>query len=145
MKIEEIQELWEKDSEINPLRMEEESLKISKLHSKYYGIYIKESIRLEQMSTNLKDFYKERWKFYNKMQPKEAYDERFDDSFFDKKLLKEDRKIFIDADEELTKEQMKVHIQSEKVKFLDSIIKTISNRNFTIKNYIDYMKYANGF
>ena len=39
MNLEQIQEMWEKDSKIDPDNLHDESLKIPQLHSKYYTIY----------------------------------------------------------------------------------------------------------
>ena len=39
MNLEQIQEMWERDSFIDPDNLHDESLKIPQLHSKYYTIY----------------------------------------------------------------------------------------------------------
>ena len=39
MNLEKIQEMWERDSHIDPDNLHDESLKIPQLHSKYYTIY----------------------------------------------------------------------------------------------------------
>ena len=39
MNINEIEDLWEKDSQIDPDNLHLESIKIPNLHSKYYKIY----------------------------------------------------------------------------------------------------------
>ena len=40
MNLEKIQEMWERDSHIDPDNLHDESLKIPQLHSKYYTITI---------------------------------------------------------------------------------------------------------
>ena len=39
MNLDEIQEMWQRDSVIDPDNLHDESLKIPQLHSKYYTIY----------------------------------------------------------------------------------------------------------
>ena len=39
MNLEQIQEMWERDSKIDPDNLHDESLKIPQLHSKYYTLY----------------------------------------------------------------------------------------------------------
>ena len=39
MNLDKIQEMWEKDSQIDPDNLHDESLKIPQLHSKYYTLY----------------------------------------------------------------------------------------------------------
>jgi hypothetical protein len=45
MKLEEIESLWEQDSKIDRTDLDNESLKIPMLHSKYYKIYLREKIQ----------------------------------------------------------------------------------------------------
>ena len=39
MNLEQIQDMWEKDSKIDPDNLHDESLKVPQLHSKYYTLY----------------------------------------------------------------------------------------------------------
>ena len=39
MNLEKIQEMWQRDSVIDPDNLHDESLKIPQLHSKYYTVY----------------------------------------------------------------------------------------------------------
>ena len=40
--------------------------------------------------------------------------------------------------------QEKIAYQKEKIEYLESIIKTVVNRNFLIKNIIDWRKFTSG-
>ena len=40
--------------------------------------------------------------------------------------------------------QEKIEYQKEKINYLESIIKTVVNRNFLIKNIIDWRKFTSG-
>ena len=40
--------------------------------------------------------------------------------------------------------QEKIAYQKEKINYLESIIKTVVNRNFLIKNIIDWRKFTSG-
>ena len=53
-------------------------------------------------------------------------------------------KIHIDADEDYSKMFMKVSLAKEKVDLLESIVKMIMNRNFSIKTALDAVKFRNG-
>ena len=56
---------------------------------------------------------------------------------FDHKVLKQDISIYIDADEEVIKARLKVRYNEIILEFLESVLKTISNRTFQVKNAID--------
>ena len=60
------------------------------------------------------------------------------------KLLKNDIEAYIHADEEVIKNKFKIMMSEEKVNYLESIIKTLNNRNFLIKNAIDWRKFTSG-
>ena len=61
------------------------------------------------------------------------------------KVLKSDANTYIDVDKEVIEQTLKIGIQHEKIELLESIIKSIMNRGFQIKNAIDFMKWQSGF
>jgi len=80
MNFEKIREMWEKDSIINDVKLDEESLRIPQLHSKYLNLYsdyimLKEKYELEQ-----KIILRELWEYYSGKSEKP----------FELKLLKQD-------------------------------------------------------
>jgi hypothetical protein len=60
------------------------------------------------------------------------------------RLLKNDVPVYMDADPDVIKINLQIGVQEEKVDVLESIIKIISNRGFSIKSYIDWKKFENG-
>jgi hypothetical protein len=60
------------------------------------------------------------------------------------RILKQDLSIYIDSDEDLQRIQAKIDIQKQKASFLESAIKTITNRGFLIKNAIDWERFKVG-
>lgn len=64
MNLDEIQKLWEIDSNVDPDNLHEESIKIPILHSKYYKIY-NNLILLKKIEENkLKILKKEKWLYF---------------------------------------------------------------------------------
>ena len=51
----------------------------------------------------------------------------------------------MDADEKLNTIDLKIRYYDVMLKFLEEIIKTVSNRTFQIKNSIDWHKFQAGF
>ena len=51
----------------------------------------------------------------------------------------------MDADEKLNTIDLKIRYYDVMLKFLEEIIKTVSNRTFQIKNAIDWHKFQSGF
>lgn len=57
---------------------------------------------------------------------------------------KEDLNRFLDSDNDLMEMQEKIEYQKEKINYLETIVKTLSNRGYLIKNAIDWKKFTMG-
>jgi len=142
MNLEEIQEMWNKDSVIDPDNLHEESLKIPQLHSKYYTIYNTITLLRERSLETYSKVKLERYNYYTGKAPAEVYaEEPFPYKLRDKDALQR----HMDADERLNKVELKVKYYDVMLKFLEEIIKTVSNRTFQIKNSIDWSKFVSGY
>lgn len=141
MNLDEIQSLWEEDSKIDPDNLHEESIKIPALHAKYYKIY-NNIILLKKLEENkYKILKKEKWMYYSGKAEPETYKE----NPFDHKVLKPDIDKYMDADEDLIKSVSKMDYYQTMLNYLESILKTIMNRTYQIKNSIEYMKFTAGY
>jgi hypothetical protein len=142
MNVDEIFELWEADSQIDKTELGEEATKIPKLHHKYYQIFLKERLILRKYESDLKQLKLDKYEFFtqgpNEDTPK---DWRLPPRGM---ILKGDIPMYMDADQDVINMTLKVGLQQEKVDLLDSIIKTIINRNFIIRNAIDWNKFTMG-
>ncbi len=142
MNLEEIQEMWNKDSVIDPDNLHEESLKIPQLHSKYYTVYNTITLLRERSLETYNKVKLERYNYYTGKAPAEVYaEEPFPYKLRDKDALQR----HMDADERLNKVELKVKYYDVMLKFLEEIIKTVSNRTFQIKNSIDWSKFTAGY
>jgi len=143
MNIEDIMKLWESDTKIDKTELGDESLNIPKLHSKYYNVLLKERLLLRKLESEMKQLKLDKYEFFTQGPNEETKDRGW-------KLppkgmiLKSDIPMYMDADQDVINLSLKIGMQQEKIEFLDSIIKTIINRNFLIKNAIDFMKFING-
>lgn len=142
MDLEKIQEMWEKDCIIDPDNLHEESLKISQLHSKYYTIYNTITLLKEKALDTYNKVRLERYNYYTGKAPVEVYaEEPFPYKVRDKEALQR----HMDADERISRMEMKIKYYDVMLKFLEDIIKVISNRSYQIKNSIEFMKFVNGY
>lgn len=142
MDLEKIQEMWEKDCIIDPDNLHEESLKISQLHSKYYTIYNTITLLKEKALDTYNKVRLERYNYYTGKAPVEVYaEEPFPYKVRDKEALQR----HMDADERISRMEMKIKYYDVMLKFLEDIIKVISNRSYQIKNSIEFMKFVSGY
>jgi hypothetical protein len=142
MKLEEIEALWEQDSKIDRTDLDNESLKIPTLHSKYYKIYLREKVQLKAEEQEYKIYYKLKHEYYTGKMSKEDLDEHGWEPF--QFVLKNDLQVYIDADKDIADRLLKLQVQREKVDLLESIIKTLNGRGFLIKNAVDFIRFTSG-
>lgn len=142
MKIEEIESLWSEDSIITDMDLSREASKIPQLHAKYYQIYIREKMILLKYRNEYKKLKLEKHEFL--INPTE---DKFNDGWklpAQGKILKNEIHTYLDGDDLILQQELKIGIQEEKVTFLKSIIDSINTRNFIIKNMIEDRRFMAG-
>lgn len=142
LSLDEIQEMWQRDSVIDPDNLHDESLKISQLHSKYYTLYNTITLLREKARETNNKVKLERYNYYTGKAPAEVYAE---EPFPYKVREKDAIQRYMDADERISKIDLKVRYYDVILKFLEEIIKMVSNRNYSIKNSIDWHKFTAGY
>jgi hypothetical protein len=142
MTLDEIQEMWQRDSVIDPDNLHDESLKIPQLHSKYYTLYNTITLLREKARETYNKVRLERYIYYTGKAPAEVYVE---EPFPYKVREKDAIQRYMDADERLSKIDLKVRYYDVMLKFIEEVIKMISNRSYQIKNSIEFMKFTAGY
>ena len=140
--LEKLQEMWERDAVIDPDNLHNESLKISELHSKYYTIYNTITLLREKARGSYNSVKLERYNYYTGKAPAEVY---VQDPFPYKVREKDAIQRYLDADEKLNNIDLKIKYYDTQLKFLEEIIRNISQRTFQIKNAIEWQKFQAGF
>tara|TARA_B100000131_G_scaffold224765_1_gene216376 strand:- start:214 stop:651 length:438 start_codon:yes stop_codon:yes gene_type:complete len=142
MKIKEIELLWETDSKIDSVDLKGESLKIPQLHQKYFKILNEEILTFKYLESQQNIIRKKLWAYYTGI----SIDENKNQVFPVKKgqkFTKDDINAFIDGDQEYQETKLKIEYHEQIIKFLESIIKEISQRTWNIKNAIEWHKFTN--
>ena len=142
MNLEKIQEMWEKDSKIDPDNLHDESLKIPQLHSKYYTLYNTITLLRERAREQYSKVRLERYNYYTGKAPEEVYVE---EPFPYKVREKDAIQRHLEADDRMNKVDMKIKYYDIMLKFLEEIIRVVSNRTYQIKNAIEWNKFQAGY
>ena len=142
MNLDKIQEMWQKDSVIDPDNLHDESLKIPQLHSKYYTLYNTITLLREKARDSYNKIKLERYNFYTGKAPAEVYAE---EPFPYKVREKDAIQRHLEADEKLNTIDLKIRYYDTELKFLEEIIKNVSNRTYQIKNAVEVMKFQAGY
>ena len=143
MKLDEIFEQWQIDSDIDKTELGDESLKIPKLHHKYFQVYTSEKLLLRKYEAEMKQLKLEKYEFYTQGPSKETMDRGWVLPARGM-ILKQEMPMYMDGDREIISLSLKIGMQQEKVELLESIIKSLTNRGFQIKAAIEWTKFTMG-
>ena len=143
MKLDDIYDMWKIDSEVDKTELGEESLKIPRLHHKYFQVYSAEKLLLRKYEAEMKQLKLAKYEFYSQGPSRETEEKGW---VLPAKglILKQELPMYLEGDKELIDMSLKIGLQQEKVELLESIIKSLTNRGFQIKAAIDWYKFTMG-
>ncbi len=139
--LETLQEMWEKDSKIDPDNLHTESLNIPALHAKYFDLYNTLFLMRKKAEQQRKNIRHERYEYFSGKSDPEVYVE----NPFPKKIRDKDTMTkYLDADEKLSTSNLKIDYYDTMLTYIESILKVIQNRTYQIKNAIEFMRFQSG-
>ena len=140
MNLESLQSKWEKDSVIGD-DLSDESKRIPSLHCDYIKLYNEYNLLKKKTEFDLKTLKRERWEYYTGKADPEVYVEEP----FDFKVLKPDIDRYIESDKKIQKVQLKIEYYNQIVFFLESVLSQIRDRQWQIRNAIEFQKLTLGY
>jgi hypothetical protein len=140
MDLETLQNKWEKDCKIGD-ELSDESKKIPSLHCEYIKLYNEFNLMKKNTEFRLKCMMRERWEYYTGKADPKVYEEEP----FDFKVMKQDVDRYLYGDKKIQRLQMKIEYQSQCVFFLDSVLTQIRDRQWQIRNAIEFQKLTLGY
>ena len=139
--LETLQGMWNEDSKIDPDNLHTESLNIPVLHSKYYDIYNTLMLLRKKAEQQRKNIRRERYEYFSgKAEPEVYIDNPFPKKIRDKETMQK----YLDADTKLSGVSLKIEYYEVMLRFIEEILKQITNRTYQIKNSIDFMRFSSG-
>lgn len=133
--------MWEKDSIIDPDNLHTESLNTPLLHAKYHDMFNNILLLKKKAEQQKRNIRHQKYEYYTGKADPDVYVENpFPKKIRDKDTLQK----YMDADEILSQSSLKVEYYDVMLSYLQDILKMIHNRNYQIKNAIDFQKFASG-
>jgi hypothetical protein len=133
--------MWEEDSNIDPDNLHTESLNIPSLHAKYFDLYNNISLLKKKAEQQRRNIRHQKYEYYTGKADPDVYIENpFPKKVRDKDALQK----YLDADEVLSQSSLKVEYYDTLLNYLQDILKMIHQRNYQIKNAIDFQRFASG-
>jgi len=140
MRFDELQEMADVDLKIDDTELDLESIRTPQLHNKYLKIYTRSCLQLKRARDERKVLYRDKWEYYTGKSAPEVYLKKP----FDLKILKADVGIYIDADLEYQEIGQKEAYIEKMVDYTERVLKEINNRNWNIRNTIEWKKFLHG-
>jgi hypothetical protein len=131
------------DVMIDNTNLDHESSIIPQQHNKYLSILSDEKLILAKYEADLNILRKNKWLYYSgKLSEKELSD--FNWEPFELNILRQDIDRFLESDKDIIDLALKVALQKEKVNYIESVVKLISNKIWSIRASIDWIKFTQG-
>ena len=140
MNIDELYIEVERDIKIDDTELDLESIRTPQLHNKYLKIFTKHSLLYKKLQDDYKVLYRVKWEYYTRKASPEVYAE----NPFELKVLKADIGIYMEADKDLQQLGQRMAYAKQIVEYLERILKEINNRNWNIRNTIEWKKFLHG-
>jgi len=145
--IEEVLKMWKEDSIINDLKLDDTTIKMARIHSKYLELITIAKIRRKKKDLNYKTLLKNKWLYYNGKLSKEQIDIfqwEYDPFGGLNKPLKGDMNYYYDADTDIQRAQALLEVEKILVETLEEIMNTIRWRHQNIGNIIKWRAFEAG-
>ena len=140
MKIEELYKEVERDLKIDDTELDMESIRTLQIHNKYLKYFTQQSLQYKKLNDDYKVLYRIKWEYYTGKANPEVYREKP----FDLKVLKADVGIYLESDGELQQLSQRMAYAKQIIEYLERILKEINNRNWNIRNTIEWKKFLHG-
>tara|TARA_B100001079_G_scaffold178495_1_gene153425 strand:- start:675 stop:1121 length:447 start_codon:yes stop_codon:yes gene_type:complete len=145
--IEQVLEMWKKDSIIDDLKLDDTTVKMARIHSKYLELITISKMGKKKKDLEYKTLLKDKWLYYNGKLSKEQIDMfqwEYDPFGGLNKPLKGDMNYYYDADTDIQKMQARIEYDKILIETLEEIISTIRWRHQNIGNIIKWRAFEAG-
>jgi len=144
MKIEQIQDMWEQDCNIDDNYLGEAATTTPKFHSKYIKLLIDAKLKLSKYNSDYNQLRKTKFRYYRGEMSRQELSDLQWDQWQGVKPLKNEMDEILTGDSELNNIQMKIEYLNSMIYLLESILGQIRSRDFQIKNGIEWKKFLAG-
>lgn len=144
MKLDEILEMWDRDSSIDDNHLGEASTATAKLHAKYIKLLIDAKLKKSKLDIDYNSLKKLRIRYYRGELTRDELTDLGWDQWLYNKPLKAEMDEFLKGDEDLTKIQARIEFIDTMIYALESILQQIKQRDFQLSNGIKWKQFLAG-
>ena len=141
-KLDELLEMWQKDSVIDRTEPGRELINIPLLHSKYLNILSKHRLLSKECEFKLNKMKKIKWEYYTGKMDDDTLKQYGREPF--QYVLKSEINTYLDSDEDLNKLHAQKILNDEIVDVCTSILKELNSRTFQLRDFISWERFIQG-
>jgi len=141
-KLEELLEMWRKDSVIDRTEPGKELINIPQLHSKYLNILSRHRLLAKEAEFKYNKMKKIKWEYYTgKLDDAQLKHYGWEPFPF---VLKSDISTYMESDEDLNKFTASKLMHEEIVDVCQAVLKELNSRTFQLRDFIAWERFIQG-
>jgi hypothetical protein len=144
MNIEQLQEEWDKDCEIDDNYLGENSTATPKLHAKYVKMLVQVKLKHTKLSSDYNLTRKNKFRYYRGELSRDELQDLQWDQWQGVKPIKNEMDEFLKGDAELNTMDIKIKYLETMIYFLESVLQQIKARDWQIKTAVEWKKFLAG-
>ena len=144
MNIEQLQEEWDKDCEIDDNYLGENSTATNKLHAKYVKMLVQVKLKHTKLSSDYNRTRKNKFRDYRGELSRDELQDLQWEQWQGVKPIKNEMDEFLKGDAELNAMEIKIKYLETMIYFLESVLQQIKARDWQIKTAVEWKKFLAG-
>lgn len=144
MNIEQLQDMWEADCEIDDNYLGEHATKTPKLHAKYIKLLVGVKLKHTKLQSDYNMLRKSKFRYYRGELGREELQDLGWSQWQGVKPLKNEMDEFLTGDEDLNTMKVKIEYLETMIYLLESILTQIKARDWQLKVAVEWKKFLAG-
>ena len=144
MNIEQLQEEWDKDSEIDDNYLGETTTATPKLHAKYVKLLVNVKLKQSKLQSDYNLLRKQKFRYYRGELSRDELKDSGWEQWQGVKPLKNEMDEFLTGDDDLNSLELKLKYLETMEYLLESILGQIKARDWQIKTAVEWKKFLAG-
>ena len=142
--LDQVKEMWKVDCKINEGNLAQEIANVPLLHCKYVSLLADMKKALKRANNKYLRMQKAKMKYYKGEMTREDLVKYGWDQYQGNKVLKTEMHDVLKLDDDMIEIDDEVHDIAVTVQILESIMKEINSRNYSLKTMVDWTRMMNG-
>jgi hypothetical protein len=144
MTIDQLQEMWDKDCDIDDNYLGEHATKTPKLHAKYIKVLIGVKLKHTKLQSDYNLLRKSKFRYYRGELSREELSALGWEQWQGVKPLKNEMDEFLTGDDDLNTIEVKLKYLETMIYLLESILNQIKARDWQLKTAVEWKKFLAG-